>query len=135
MCVYPVGWELNTIITNFSHPSHTLLSPLYSASEGFVATYPTNVVVSHDGSCLWVPPGMFRSTCAIDITWFPFDDQQCELKFGSWTHTGQYLNLSEDDPMGGDTSDFIRNGEWELIGEETGSGNSLVRQRGVGTHW
>ena len=24
----------------------------------------------------------------IDITWFPFDDQNCEMKFGSWTYTG-----------------------------------------------
>ncbi|KAK7478423.1 hypothetical protein BaRGS_00030348 [Batillaria attramentaria] len=87
-----------------------------SASEGFDATFPTNVVISYDGSCLWVPPGMFKSTCAIDITWFPFDDQRCDLKFGSWTHDGQYLNLTEDSPAGGDTSDFIRNGEWELIG-------------------
>ncbi|XP_076465874.1 neuronal acetylcholine receptor subunit alpha-7-like [Babylonia areolata] len=87
-----------------------------SASEGFDATFRTNVVVSSDGSCLWVPPGMFKSTCAIDITWFPFDDQKCDLKFGSWTHTGHYLNLSQDNEAGGDTSDFIRNGEWELIG-------------------
>ncbi|XP_070211033.1 acetylcholine receptor subunit alpha-type acr-16-like [Littorina saxatilis] len=86
-----------------------------SASEGFDATFPTNVVISHDGSHLWVPPGMFRSTCAIDITWFPFDDQKCDLKFGAWTHDGQYLNLTADNHEGGDTSDFIRNGEWELI--------------------
>ncbi|XP_025078465.1 acetylcholine receptor subunit alpha-type acr-16-like [Pomacea canaliculata] len=87
-----------------------------SASESFDATFPTNVVVSSDGSCLWVPPGMFKSTCAIDITWFPFDDQKCNLKFGSWSHDGQFLNLTEDDPKGGDISSFIRNGEWELIG-------------------
>ena len=31
---------------------------------------------------------LFKSTCKIDITWFPFDDQQCDLKFGSWTYSG-----------------------------------------------
>ena len=31
---------------------------------------------------------LFQSTCKIDITWFPFDDQQCDLKFGSWTYSG-----------------------------------------------
>ena len=46
------------------------------------------MVVSSDGSCLYVPPGLFKSTCKIDITWFPFDDQQCDLKFGSWTYSG-----------------------------------------------
>ena len=34
-----------------------------------------------------------------------------------WTHGGQFLNRTEDSPAGGDTSDFIRNGEWELIGK------------------
>lgn len=60
----------------------------YSADEGFDGTYPTNVVVKNNGSCLYVPPGIFKSTCKIDITWFPFDDQRCEMKFGSWTYDG-----------------------------------------------
>lgn len=59
-----------------------------SADEGFDGTYPTNVVVRNNGSCLYVPPGIFKSTCKIDITWFPFDDQRCEMKFGSWTYDG-----------------------------------------------
>ena len=35
---------------------------------------------------VWI--GIFKSTCQIDITWFPFDDQDCEMKFGSWTYNG-----------------------------------------------
>lgn len=60
----------------------------FSADEKFDGTYQTNVVVSNEGSCLYVPPGIFKSTCKIDITWFPFDDQLCDLKFGSWTYSG-----------------------------------------------
>ena len=59
-----------------------------SADEKFDGTFQTNVVVTHDGGCLYVPPGIFKSTCKIDITWFPFDDQRCDLKFGSWTYSG-----------------------------------------------
>ena len=61
---------------------------LCSASELFDGTYPTNVVVTSDGLCTYIPPGIFMSTCKIDITWFPFDDQNCEMKFGSWTYNG-----------------------------------------------
>ena len=61
---------------------------IFSADEKFVGTYETNVVVSSEGGCLFIPPGIFKSTCKIDITWFPFDDQQCDLKFGSWTYSG-----------------------------------------------
>lgn len=28
----------------------------------------------------WIPPGIVRSSCSIQITWFPFDDQICFLK-------------------------------------------------------
>ena len=59
-----------------------------SADEEFDSTYQTNVVVRSNGSCNYIPPGIFKSTCKIDITWFPFDDQNCEMKFGSWTYNG-----------------------------------------------
>jgi hypothetical protein len=68
--------------------SHFPFFLVHSADEGFDGTYPTNVVVRNNGSCLYVPPGIFKSTCKIDITWFPFDDQRCEMKFGSWTYDG-----------------------------------------------
>ncbi|CAL7948427.1 unnamed protein product [Xylocopa violacea] len=87
-----------------------------SADEGFDGTYQTNVVVTHNGSCLYVPPGIFKSTCKIDITWFPFDDQHCDMKFGSWTYTGNQVDLVLSSEAGGDLSDFITNGEWYLIG-------------------
>ena len=60
----------------------------FSASESFDSTYATNVVVTSAGLCTYIPPGIFKSSCPIDITWFPFDDQNCEMKFGSWTYNG-----------------------------------------------
>ena len=51
-------------------------------------------VVDHDGGVLWIPPAIFMSTCQIDITNFPFDVQECMLKFGSWTYDGYKLDIS-----------------------------------------
>ncbi|XP_031337747.1 neuronal acetylcholine receptor subunit alpha-7 isoform X7 [Photinus pyralis] len=98
-----------------------------SADEGFDGTFQTNVVVKHNGSCLYVPPGIFKSTCKIDITWFPFDDQHCDMKFGSWTYDGNQLDLILNSEDGGDLSDFITNGEWYLIGMP-GKKNTIVYQ-------
>uniref|UniRef100_A0A1I8H0I3 Neuronal acetylcholine receptor subunit alpha-7 n=1 Tax=Macrostomum lignano TaxID=282301 RepID=A0A1I8H0I3_9PLAT len=64
-----------------------------SADEKFDGTYPTNVVIEHTGNMNFIPPGMFRSTCKIDTTWFPFDTQICKLKFGSWSYDGGTLDL------------------------------------------
>jgi len=30
---------------------------------------------------------VFQSTCDIDITYFPFDEQTCELQFQAWSYT------------------------------------------------
>lgn len=71
---------------------HFLRIACSSADEGFDGTYATNVVVNSNGSCVFIPPGIFKSTCKIDITWFPFDDQKCDMKFGSWTYDGFQVN-------------------------------------------
>jgi len=86
-----------------------------SASEAFDGTYPTNVVVTSTGSCTYIPPGIFKSTCLIDITWFPFDDQDCEMKFGSWTYNGFKLDFQLKEEVG-DTGTYVMNGEWALLG-------------------
>lgn len=42
----------------------------------------TKAKVRYDGYVIWNPPAIFRSSCQIDITYFPFDSQNCHLKFG-----------------------------------------------------
>lgn len=58
--------------------------------------------------------GIFKSTCHIDVRWFPFDVQRCELKFGSWTYGGWSLDLKM---MDADITNYIANGEWDLVGK------------------
>ncbi len=41
-------------------------------------------MLHYDGSILWMPPAVYESSCAIDVEYFPFDEQECEMKFGSW---------------------------------------------------
>ncbi|XP_015424583.1 PREDICTED: neuronal acetylcholine receptor subunit alpha-7 [Myotis davidii] len=84
-----------------------------SADERFDATFHTNVLVNSSGHCQYLPPGIFKSSCYIDVRWFPFDVQQCKLKFGSWSYGGWSLDLQMQEA---DISGYIPNGEWDLIG-------------------
>jgi len=89
-----------------------------SADEDIDSKYPTNVIVSSDGTCSWVPLGLYISSCSIDITWFPFDDQNCTMKFGSWTYDGGSINLTKKEDSV-DLSIYQESGEWDLIGIKT----------------
>ena len=40
-----------------------------------------------------IPPYKYTTSCKIDTTWYPFDEQRCDLKFGSWTYNGYKLNI------------------------------------------
>jgi len=91
-----------------------------SADQDIDSKFPSNVVVYSTGQCSWVPLGLFISSCAIDIQWFPFDDQKCRLKFGSWSYDGNSINmlmLSTGDKKPVDLDTYQPSGEWKLIGE------------------
>ena len=77
-------------------------------------TYTTNVAVQYDGSNTWLNPAMFKSICSVDVTNFPFDDQECRLKFGSWAFDKSKIDLAV---RNGSTlnSYYIKNGEWQLL--------------------
>uniref|UniRef100_A0A2K5U752 CHRNA7 (exons 5-10) and FAM7A (exons A-E) fusion n=1 Tax=Macaca fascicularis TaxID=9541 RepID=A0A2K5U752_MACFA len=84
-----------------------------SADERFDATFHTNVLVNSSGHCQYLPPGIFKSSCYIDVRWFPFDVQHCKLKFGSWSYGGWSLDLQMQEA---DISGYIPSGEWDLVG-------------------
>ncbi|KAM3849498.1 CHRNA7-FAM7A fusion protein-like [Diretmus argenteus] len=105
----PAGLTLDLFVFT-SSPSLLISS---AADERFDATFHTNVLVNSSGYCQYIPPGILKSTCYIDVRWFPFDVQKCDLKFGSWTHNGWLLDLQMLDV---DTSTYIPNGEWDLVG-------------------
>ena len=53
----------------------------------------TNVIVNHTGSVKWLPPGLFQTTCSVDIAYFPYDEQKCSIKFGTWTYQENLVSL------------------------------------------
>ena len=78
------------------HSINVLLINFLSADD-FTAKYMRSLaLVNNKGKVFWPPPTKFRSTCQVDVAYFPFDDQTCMLKLGSWLHDGfsvsNYLN-------------------------------------------
>ena len=72
------------------------------------------VEVTSEGGVLWEPGHRFKTACSPNINHYPFDTQECILKFSTWTHVLSVVILQSDvDEIFLD--EFEENGEWEII--------------------
>ncbi|XP_028823534.1 neuronal acetylcholine receptor subunit alpha-10 isoform X1 [Denticeps clupeoides] len=124
-CSYTQPSErLTTVPHNAAGPSnvsflhhHRCAEPFVSlsADDQFSSSLETNVVIRHDGQVTWDQPSITKSSCRVDVSFFPFDSQQCHLTFGSWTHNGNQMDLFNTLDSA-DLTDFVENVEWEVLG-------------------
>lgn len=56
-------------------------------------TLATKATIYSQGLVEWKPPAIYKSSCEIDVEYFPFDEQTCVLKFGSWTYDGFKVSI------------------------------------------
>uniref|UniRef100_A0A8C5DXI6 Neuronal acetylcholine receptor subunit alpha-2-like n=1 Tax=Gouania willdenowi TaxID=441366 RepID=A0A8C5DXI6_GOUWI len=105
-------------VTSIRIPSEIIWRPdivLYNNADGdFAVTHLTKAHLFYDGQIKWMPPAIYKSSCSIDVTFFPFDQQSCKMKFGSWTYDRAKIDLismaSDVDQM-----DYWESGEWVII--------------------
>ncbi|XP_070551989.1 neuronal acetylcholine receptor subunit alpha-10-like [Ptychodera flava] len=86
-----------------------------SVKKEFVRHLDTDAHVTNDGIVNAPQPVIYETTCTIDATYFPFDEQRCSLKFGSWSYDGGMIDLYLDETTGS-TEAYVSNGEWDLVG-------------------
>ncbi|XP_074167911.1 acetylcholine receptor subunit beta isoform X2 [Sminthopsis crassicaudata] len=98
-----------------------------------------HVLVTSDGSVHWLPPAIYHSSCSIQVTYFPFDWQNCTMVFSSYSYDSSQLSLSPGLDLDGQQrseiyiheGNFIENGQWEIIHKSSRlNGPSGEGQRG-----
>ncbi|KAJ8378577.1 hypothetical protein AAFF_G00237890 [Aldrovandia affinis] len=88
---------------------------LYNNADGmYEVSFYSNAVVSHDGSVFWLPPAIYKSACKIEVKHFPFDQQNCTLRFRSWTYDRTEIDLVLKADVAS-MDDFTPSGEWDII--------------------
>ncbi|XP_053172907.1 neuronal acetylcholine receptor subunit alpha-4-like isoform X4 [Scomber japonicus] len=117
---YKLRWnpERYENVTSIRIPSEIIWRPdivLYNNADGdFAVTHLTKAHLFYDGRIKWMPPAIYKSSCSIDVTFFPFDQQSCKMKFGSWTYDRAKIDLismaSDVDQM-----DYWESGEWVIM--------------------
>ncbi|XP_053399145.1 neuronal acetylcholine receptor subunit alpha-3-like [Mercenaria mercenaria] len=73
-----------------------------------------NVYVDSTGHVEWYPFQVFQSTCSVDITYFPFDVQECKLKFVAWSYSKAEVTMVSGE-KGIEMEEFETNSEWDVI--------------------
>ncbi|CAF1101015.1 unnamed protein product, partial [Brachionus calyciflorus] len=129
--------------TKINVPSSNIWLPdvvLYNNADGdYQITTKTKATINYDGKIIWEPPMIYKSYCSINIEYYPFDIQDCYMKFGTWTFDGKLIDLEhinsnnsirEVNPVirkggistkvytvetGIDMSDYYQSVEWDVL--------------------
>ncbi|XP_012928868.1 neuronal acetylcholine receptor subunit alpha-2 isoform X1 [Heterocephalus glaber] len=113
-------------VTSLRVPSEMIWIPdivLYNNADGeFAVTHMTKARLFSTGDVHWVPPAIYKSSCSIDVTFFPFDQQNCKMKFGSWTYDKAKIDLEQMEQTV-DLKGYWESGEWAIVAA-TGTYNS-----------
>ncbi|XP_049938330.1 acetylcholine receptor subunit beta-like 2 [Schistocerca serialis cubense] len=97
---------------------------LYNNADGnYEVTLMTKATLRSTGEVFWKPPAIYKSSCEINVEYFPFDEQSCTMKFGSWTYNGFQVDLKHMDQVSGsnlvsvgiDLSEFYLSVEWDIL--------------------
>lgn len=126
---YKLTWEPKEYggVDMLHVPSDHIWRPdivLYNNADGnFEVTLETKAQLDHKGMIQWKPPAIYKSSCEIDVEYFPFDEQTCLMKFGSWTYDGFKVDLRHRDEntginvvaIGIDLTEFYLSVEWDIL--------------------
>merc|ERR550539_1852917 len=108
-------------------PSQDIWLPdivLYNNADGnYEVTIMTKAVLHYNGKVVWNPPAIYKSSCEIDVEFFPFDEQKCFMKFGSWTYDGYMVDLrhlsqkgnNNNVRLGMDLQEYYISTEWDVM--------------------
>jgi len=70
-----------------------------------------------NGEIMWSNPGVFKFSCGLELSYFPFDTQHCKMKFSSWIYNNNLLLLKPYDDISKqiDIVDTFSHSEWEIL--------------------
>ncbi|CAF0810464.1 unnamed protein product [Rotaria sordida] len=83
--------QISVPFTNVWTPDVVLFN---NADGNYEVPFKSKVVLVHTGEVQWVPPAIYKSSCRIDVKFFPFDTQECEMRFASWTYNAREVTFA-----------------------------------------
>jgi len=119
MWLYEEKFDKYKNVPDIRLPVSQVWSPdveVYNGISQELTTKTDNVVIYSRGEMTNIPAYRLVTSCKVDSTWYPFDDQTCDIKIGSWVYNGFKVDLKLMAPEEADLGSYISNTEWDLIG-------------------
>lgn len=90
---------------------------LFNNADGnFDVSMKPSAVVTYDGLVIWRPPAVYQSLCKMEIAFFPFDTQQCDMQFRSFTYDRDEVDLVLSTNASASLGkNFEKHGEWDIL--------------------
>ena len=69
-----------------------------------------------NGDIMWSNPAIFKFSCGLELKYFPFDTQECKMKFASWIYNNNLLKLKPYDDISKqiDILESFSHSEWDI---------------------
>ena len=105
-------------------PSLVLLNAVDTVKNVGDTTYKLRFSMSN-GTVTWRPRVLLRASCQPDVTYYPFDRQNCSFTYTAWGYTSNEIDLKVIRNEW-DTSNYEPNGVWDIIS----TSSSIYRSSG-----
>lgn len=73
----------------------------------------TRLDVKKNGQVNWIQPGVIKSTCVFNLEDFPYDTQNCQMRFMSLNYNYNQLNIVYNNNL--QFNNYESNDEWNLV--------------------
>ena len=89
---------------------------LNAASLPDVYTLNGGMNLYSNGDIMWSNPAIFKFSCGLELKYFPFDNQECKMKFSSWIYNNKLLRLKPYNEVSKqiDILDSFSHSEWDI---------------------
>ncbi|XP_067650019.1 acetylcholine receptor subunit alpha-1-A-like [Haliotis asinina] len=76
---------------------------------------PNNAILQSSGHVLLNYQAILKTSCEINVTSFPMDQQECRMLFESWTYHGDRLNITNGERGAALLNEYVSNTGWNMI--------------------
>ncbi|XP_022289462.2 neuronal acetylcholine receptor subunit alpha-6-like [Crassostrea virginica] len=83
------------------------------------------MMIASDGNVVWQPFQVFETRCSMNIYNFPFDSQSCDIKFVTWSHFADQIEITKSS-KGIQFYEYEENSVWNIKGT-----SSVIKKEGI----